>query len=183
MERHVMNILCSGNPTHQTVASAISKTFPDAHFASRATGYDLRLLDLKNESYFRNRIINYNVFINSSFIAVDVQLKLLEITYQEWMRADIKGHIVNIGSTAENSNNQQYANYVKSKRLLRKRSLELNEESGISGVRTTHAIVDGINDGKSEHANWLDLNHVAAAIGWVLSQPYNIPLLQLENRK
>lgn len=178
-----MQIICTGNPKDRTLASAIGKIFPDTHFASRASGYDLRLLDLENENYFRSRIINYNVFVNSSFIAVDVQLKLLEITYQEWMRADIKGHIVNIGSTAENSNNQQYANYVKSKRLLRKRSLELNDESGISGVRTTHVIVSGVTDGKSEHADWLDLGHVASAIGWVLEQPYNIPLLQLENRK
>jgi hypothetical protein len=178
-----MNILCSGNPTHQTVASAISKTFSAADFASRATGYDLRFRDPGSEAYFRNQIVNYNVFINSSFVADGVQLKLLEITYQEWMRADIKGHVINIGSTAENSDNQRYASYVNSKRLLRKYSLELNEESGISGVRTTHIIVGGVDDKKPEHTNWLDLNHVASAINWVLLQPFNIPLIQLENRK
>lgn len=177
-----MNILCSGNPTHQTVASAISRTFPDADFASRSTGYDLRFWNTSSELYFRNQIVNYNVFINSSFVANGVQLKLLEITHQEWMRADIKGHVVNIGSTAENSDDQQYANYINSKRLLRKHSLKLNEESGISGVRTTHIIVGGINDGKPENANWLDLEHIASAIGWVLDQPYDIPLLQIENR-
>lgn len=178
-----MQIVCTGNPKDLTLASAINKIFPDAHFASRNTGYDLRLLDVENESYFRKQIVNYNVFINSSFVADGVQLKLLEITYQEWMRADIKGHVVNIGSTAENSDRQQHAGYVNSKRLLRKLSLELNEESGISGVRTTHIIVGGINDGKPEHTTWLDLNHVASTINWVLSQPFNIPLLQLENRK
>lgn len=178
MEQHVMNILCSGNPAGQTVASAISKTFPAADFASRATGYDLRFWDSGSETYFRKQIINYNVFINASFICGGGQLTLLEATHQEWLANDISGHIVNIGSTAEWSGiDSKYPTYSIQKRSLRDRSLQLN---GKHNIKTTHIIVGGINDGKPEHAAWLELEHVANTIKWVLTHPCNIPLLQIE---
>jgi hypothetical protein len=178
MEQHVMNILCSGNPTHQTVASAISKTFPNADFASRASGYDLRFWDPGSETYFRKQIVNYNVFINSSFICNGGQLALLEATHQEWVANDIFGHIVNIGSTAEWLGiDSKYPTYSIQKRSLRDRSLQLN---GKHNIKTTHIIVGGINDGKPEHAAWLEIEHVANTIKWVLTHPCNIPLLQIE---
>ena len=94
-------ILCTGNPTHNTVASAINKLFLDAKFASRATGFDLRFWDRGSEDFFRKEIKNYNIFINSSFICNGGQLALLETTWNVWADNNIKGHIINIGSTAE----------------------------------------------------------------------------------
>lgn len=173
-----MKILCSGNPNHPTIASAVYKLFPDAEFASRATGYDLRFWDQGSEDYFRKKIVNYNVFINSSFICNGGQLALLETAHQEWSANNITGHIINIGSTAEWLGiDSKYTTYSIQKRSLRDRSLQLNRQSSI---QTTHIIVGGINDGKPEHANWLDLNHVASVISWVLVHPCNIPLLQIE---
>jgi hypothetical protein len=69
-----MNMLCSGNPNHITVASAVKSYFPMANFASRATGYDLRFWDSGRETHFRKQIINYDVFVNSSFICGGSQL-------------------------------------------------------------------------------------------------------------
>ena len=61
-------ILCTGNPNDFTIARAVKTVFPDADFASRATGYDLRMWDPKDEEHFRSQIVNYDVFINSAFI-------------------------------------------------------------------------------------------------------------------
>ena len=58
-----MNILCTGNPAHTTVASAVKIKFPSADFASRATGFDLRFWDPGSEDFFRDQIKNYNIFL------------------------------------------------------------------------------------------------------------------------
>jgi hypothetical protein len=178
MEEFIMNMLCSGNPVHATVASAVQKVFPDAHFASRATGYDLRFWDPGSESHFKEQIAKYNVFINSSFICNGGQLALLETAHNIWAASNITGHIINIGSTAEWLGiDSKFPAYSIQKRSLRDRSLQLN---GKSRIKTTHIIVGGINDGIPSHAGWLDLENVANAIKWVLTHPCNIPLLQIE---
>jgi hypothetical protein len=175
-----MKILCTGNPAHATVASGIKKQFPTAQFASRATGYDLRFWDAGSESHFREQIINYNVFVNSSFICGGGQLALLEAAHQEWAAHKIRGHIVNIGSTAEWLGiDSKYPTYSIQKRSLRDRSLQLNCKEGIY---TTHLIVGGINDQKPGHETWLNSDHIATTIDWVLSNPCNIPLLQIETK-
>jgi hypothetical protein len=178
MESIIMKILCSGNPNHATIASGIAKIFTDADFASRATGYDLRFWDPGSEAYFRDQIKNYNVFVNSSFICGYGQLALLEATHREWGAAGIHGHIINIGSTAEWMGiDSVYPEYSIQKRSLRDRSLQLNNKSGI---KTTHVVVGGINDGLPGHENWLSLDHIAETIKWVLEHPVKIPLVAIE---
>jgi hypothetical protein len=161
MESIVMNMLCSGNPNHVTVASAVKSYFPKANFASRATGYDLRFWDAGSETHFKEQIINYDVFVNSSFICGGAQLALLEATHKEWSTAGICGHIINIGSVSEylgvndaQVKDQVYAKYSIQKRALRDRSLQLN---GLSNIKTTHIVADGLNDGMPENKNCLDL--------------------------
>ncbi len=179
-----MNMLCSGNPNHITVASAVKNYFPTAKFASRATGYDLRFWDAGSETYFREQIINYDVFVNSSFICGGGQLALLEATHEEWAKIGIHGHIINIGSTSEylgvndiQSKDQVYAKYSIQKRALKDRSLQLN---GLNNIKTTHIVAGGLNDGKPGNENGLDLRHMADTIDWVLHHSCQIPLLQLQ---
>jgi hypothetical protein len=173
-----MKMLCSGNPTHQTVASSIKQRWASADFASRATGYDLRFWDAGSESYFRQQIVNYNVFINSAFICGGGQLALLETTHEVWSATGIKGHIVNIGSTAEWLGiDSKYPTYSIQKRALRDRSLQLNLKNQI---QTTHIIVGGINDGQPGHEDWLNRDRIVDAIAWVLENPSCVPLLQIE---
>lgn len=180
-------ILCTGNPNGNTIASAIQKKFPQAEFASRSTGYDLRFWDPGSEDFFRNKIKNYNIFINSSFICNGGQLALLEATYQEWVSNGIQGHIINIGSILEWAgiddrsvvDDDAYGNYSIQKRALRDRSLQLNNKKGI---KTSHIIAGGLNDGKPEHATWLNLDHIADTIAWILANPADIPLLAIQNK-
>ena len=63
------------------------------------------------------------------------------------MRLDIKGHIINIGSSIELSDDN--SDYAQSKRALKTRSLELSKQTGIYGVKCTHIIASGINDEKT----------------------------------
>ena len=177
-----MNILCTGNPNHVTVASAIKRKFPQAQFASRATGYDLRFWDSGSEDFFKNNIKNYNVFDNSSFICNGGHLALLETTWNMWSKKNINGHIITSGSTAEWMGvdnidvDSVYGSYSIQKRALRDRSLQLNDKHKI---KTSHIIAGGLNDGKPGHEKWLALDSVANIIDYILNYPDHIPLLEL----
>jgi len=140
-----MKILCTGNPNHNTVASAVKKIWPTADFASRSTGYDLRFWDPGSESFFRQQIQQYDTFINSSFICGGGQLALLETTVEEWIANGIHGKIVSIGSSAEFLGvDSRWGRYSIQKRALRDRSLQLH---GKHGLQTLHLIAGGLNDG------------------------------------
>jgi hypothetical protein len=175
-------ILCSGNPTHNTVASGVREILPNCDFASRATGYDLRFWDKGSEDHFRKNIVNYTVFINSSFICGGGQLQLLEACHQEWSTNNIKGHIINIGSSAEclgatNDLDEIYGKYSIQKRALRDRSLQL---SNINGIKTTHVTLGGINDGKPGHEEWLKPVDIAENIKWILDHKLDIKQIYIE---
>lgn len=174
-------ILCSGNPTHQTVASAVNRLYPNSAFMSRSNGYNFSTWSIQVEELFKRAIVKHTTFINSSYIAPGVQNKLLEAAYQEWMCKDIKGHIINIGTTAEWSDNNLHKEYILSKQALRARSLELNDLTGITGVKTSYIIVGGINDGKPGTEKYLNVSAVAHAIDWIIKNPNRIALLQIES--
>lgn len=159
-------ILCSGNPNNMTVARGIKQFFPTAEFASRNTGYDLRLWSIDDELHFKNKIIEYNVFINSSFISNGAQQKLLETTRNAWQSHNIVGYVINIGSTAEyegRNTNLPYE-YCVQKRALKELSLMYNSNT----FKTTHITIGGINDGQPGHENWISVYDIASIIKYVI---------------
>jgi hypothetical protein len=182
MEQIYNMILCTGNPTHNTVASAVNKRISNVDFASRATGYDLRFWEPDSEDFFKNKIKNYTVFINSSYICRYGQLTLLETVHQVWSDNNIRGHVINIGSSSEylgtqnidNSTASNFGSYSIQKRALRDRSLQLNS---LNNIKTTHITAGGLNDGKPGHENWLNLAHMANLIEWIINHPCTIPII------
>jgi hypothetical protein len=82
-------ILCTGNPNDYTVARAVKQIFPNADFACRSTGYDLRMWNPTDEEYFKKNIVNYNILINSSFVSNGAQQKILEITRSLWQSGNV----------------------------------------------------------------------------------------------
>lgn len=174
-----LKILCTGNPSHPTVASAVKRLWPQADFASRATGYDLTFWTPGSETYFRERIRNYDTFINSSFICGGGQLALLETTVEEWTHHGVVGRVINIGSSAEFlGSDSKWGIYSIQKRALRDRSLQLHNKKGI---QTVHLIAGGLNDGKPENRAGLDLDYVADTIKWISEQSFCVPLIYLES--
>jgi len=170
----MIKILCTGNPNDYTVARAVKEVFPNADFASRSTGYDLRFWYPKDENFFIEQIKQYDVLINSSFIVNNAQIRILELTTQVWS----KGHIFNIGSTAEYEGRKTDLpmSYVTQKRSLRDLSLSLNSKY----LKTTHIVAGGLNDNKPEHKTWIDPIHIVNTIKWVLEQDVDIPIIGIE---
>lgn len=174
-----MKIICSGNPQHQTIANGIKQVYPLADFASRSTGYDLRFWNPGSEQYFKEHIKKYNVFINASFICTWGQHRLLELTHDIWKANGIKGHIINIGSSAENLGiDSQYKNYTVQKQSLQKLSLMYNNKSNI---KSSHIVLGGFDNGDPTHRGWLDVKTIALTIKYVLEHNANIPIIGLEH--
>ena len=164
-----MSMFCTGNPDRKTIAYALK---PDQS-ASLSLGWDFT----KEESItkFSNVIQKYNVFVNSAYVAPGVQEVLMNTCYSEWMRLDIKGHIINIGTTLENTNDT--SDYNQSKQKLKRQSLKLNEETGISGIKLSYIVLGGIGPEMCE------LDHIQQTINWIIDQPFRIPIIQLDSVK
>jgi len=175
-----MKILCSGNPNHRTVANGVAQIYPGADFASRSTGYDLRFWDHESETHFRQQIVNYDTFINASFLCKWGQHQLLEITHEVWAQHGIQGHIVNIGSSAELTgvrDDRGYpGNYSIQKSTLRDLSLYYNRKNKI---KCSHIILGGINDGLPGHEEWLAPLEIGRAIQYVLENTHDVPISSL----
>jgi hypothetical protein len=168
------NILCTGNPEKKTVAYALG-----CDHISLSSGWDFT--DPVTMERFRTNIIDYNVFVNSSYIGLGVQLALMNIAYQAWMQKNIRGHIITIGTTLEYSSDT--SQYAVDKRALKQHSLELSDQTGITGVKSTYLILGGIANGEPKNSDYVIPDHIASNIFWVLSQDCRIPLLQLEGIK
>jgi len=174
-------ILCSGNPNNLTVAQAIKQIYPDTAFLCRSHGYDLT--NHAGLEMFEKIIVDHNVFINSSSIAPGVQLQLLDLACRAWMKSDIRGHVISIGTTAEHNPGPTNSEYIQSKISLRARSLELNEQTGITGVKTTYIILGGLNTGKNGEEEYPTVFSVANAIDWLIKCQNRVPLIQIESPK
>ena len=174
-----MKVFCTGNISRKTVAYALTDLLLDTTSASLSTGWDFTNFNtLKN---LRQTILNYNVFVNSAYIDAGVQLNLMNTVYKEWMKENIRGHIINIGTTLEYSKEHHNDSYVTSKLQLKQQSLQLSEQTGITGVKTTYIVLVGIANGEICNADYVKPKDIALTIKWVLDQRFRIPLIQLED--
>ena len=169
-----MKILCTGNPDTRTIASAVRQVYPDADFIHLSNGYDL--LTEEGLLHFRNKIKEYDVFINASVIANGVQTTLLKIVRDEWEA----GHVINIGTTME----FHFFHHIdppraESKLALRNLGLDMYDEN----FRVTHLIVGGHKDCSPTSDGKMDSIHSANTIKWVLdaSKDFHVPIISVEN--
>ena len=172
-------IFCTGNVKRKTVAYGLTELFPDTFSASLATGWDFT--DNSIIEKFCETILKYDIFVNSAYVNSSVQIQLMDIVFREWMRENIRGHIINIGTTLENTEDQ--SEYAYSKRSLRQESMKLSDETGFTGVKTTYLVLGGIANGDPENADYVKPEEIAKAIEWVIYQKCRIPLIQLDGQK
>jgi NADP-dependent 3-hydroxy acid dehydrogenase YdfG len=178
-----MNILCTGNPDKLTIAWAAKQKWNQVKCISLSSGWDLKLVNQHNKLQFSSLIRNFDVFINSSFIAPNVQSQLLTLVCNEWMAADIKGHIITIGTTLEMSEDKEFQLYINDKRELRNLSLDLSNQTAKTGVKTTYVVVGGINNQQPNTTDFVDPCAVVDLIDWSLNFSSLLPLIQIEKNK
>ena len=174
----MIKIFCTGNILRRTVAYGLTNLFPDTTSASLSTGWDFTSLD---HTKFCDAILKHTVFVNSAYVDAGIQSHLMDIVYQEWMRENIKGHIINVGTTLENTNDQ--TKYACSKRELRQESIKLSDRTGFTGVKFTYLVLGGIANGDPANADFVTPEAIAETIEWIVQQKSRIPLVQLEGAK
>jgi hypothetical protein len=178
-----MKILCTGNPSKLTIAWAVKQKWPNAQCISLSSGWNLKWVDDTSRSQFKELVTQFDVFINSSFIAPGVQADILNLVVQKWTEADIKGHVITIGTTLENYVDTKFQTYINDKKKLRELSLLMNDRTGITGVKTSYVVVGGINNQQPQNADFVDPQSVVELIDWVLKFPNQLALIQLEKSK
>lgn len=166
-------ILCTGNPKDRGIAQSISKIFPDADFVSRTNGFNLSFPTDDIENKFREKLKDYNVFINNAYIDYGCQERILKIVRDEWT----EGYVFNIGTLEEY---EKWAwkepKYTEEKRRLRELGLMMGDEK----FRTTHIIVGGFQALTPGSLKTMDPIHIAESIKWILEAPFEVPIIGIQ---
>jgi hypothetical protein len=167
----IKKILCTGNPTHPGIARAVLSVFPEAEFVSRSYGYDLSTqLGLTK---FKDKVQNFDVFINNAQVVPGTQETLLRIVNDVWTT----GHVFNIGSIAEYKKWEWFdPPYTEEKRRLKETSLDMCT----ANFKTTHMIVGGFQDQTPGHEHKLDPINIVNIIKWILECEFNVPVIGVE---
>jgi len=174
-------ILCTGNPdSSRNLAYTVKKHFPDAKFIHKSNGYDL--LTEHGLKLFQDEITNYDVFLNCSYIDINVQESLLKITFSKWFGRT--GHVFNIGSVVEFM--AQFHDplvltkinadipYMNSKLNLKKASAIL----GSTDFKSTYIILGGFKDVADTTDPRLDPTRILETIKWILnSKEFTVPII------
>lgn len=166
-------IICTGNPDKPfTIASGIKRLFPNATFLCLSNGWDLT--DLSLDRALKDKFADHNTFINASYIAPDVQSRLLSLCHQSIKFCDV----VNCGSTHEYD---QLGNvqYERSKRALRDLSLKLNTFR----FRTCHLIIGHIATDEQANERQIPIDLLCRTMFWALEQPFDVPIMSIVNKK
>ncbi len=178
-----MKIFCTGNPSKPGIAHEVKKKWPASQFASLSNGFDFKKWTAESTDRFDSILVGNQIFINNIFISPGVQEFLLDRVCKIWMERDIKGHIFTIGTTLEWSPDYSHTAYVKSKLQSRRKSLELNNCSGITGIKSTYIIVGGIDNGRDESTDLVSPKDILSVCEWTWNNNNRIPLLQIDSSK
>lgn len=169
----MFKILCTGNPSKVGLPQSIQLLYPNAEFLSRTTGYDFLENVNESEIKFRQKLKEFNVFINYSWIDHGVQQRLLQIVAEEWT----SGHIINIGSINEHCEilKKTEPEYTDTKLKLRKTSIDLNNEN----LKTTHIVVGAFWRVNTIYKTMNPI-YIANTIKWILEQDFEIPIIGVQ---
>ena len=170
-----MKILCTGNPdstSKQTIANGVQQVFPEADFAHPGTGYDLKFSTPGSINFFKNQIVNYDVFLNCSYIK---QYDQLMFVYHSFLHCKKPNYVINIGSSMEyESVHTEHWQYRLDKLTLRDTSMKFCSTK----FRSTSVTCFGINDG-TKHPDGLNVLQSAQTMKWILEQDFAIPILAM----
>jgi len=180
-------IICTGNPeTSHTLAHTVRKYFPDTKFIHKSNGYDL--LTEEGLKLFQDEVINYDVFLNCSYIEPGLQETLLKIARTEWYthrkENEIIGYVFNIGSISEfiaEFHDEPLTNFFKPEYTNSKISLKkFSAMVGTYQFKTTYIILGGFRDIADDNDPRLDPNRILEVIKWILdSTEFTVPVIGL----
>ena len=173
-------ILITGNSSYG-VAGALFKIYPNASFVCRTNGYDLNTN--KGQQEVVELSLLYDIFINCSALWKFQQTVLLKLVWDAWFKAEKKGHIINIGSTADRTNKGTDRLYNSEKKALKdfSNALGLKGIWGNTGIQTSYVAFGTMSNKAEEHPTrkLIDIDEVAQYIKWVIDCPASLNINEL----
>lgn len=178
-------MIVAGNK-HYGLAKSIYEAHPDAAFYSRSNG-NLDFTKFEDRKKFAIESLNYDICISCSYVPDFGQLNLVNHIWDRWQRANKKGHIIVIGSTADNSRGARM--YCIEKRNLRDYCRNYgggavgggpNVHPG-NGIKITYVAPGVLNLPKQrekfdEKIGKIDTRYLVEVIDWLIAQPNNIAI-------
>lgn len=165
-----MRIVITGNPNYNGLSHGLKNVLQgyDITFLSRSLGHDLSDINTITDI-----IKDYDVFVNSTNIPNDGQLKLLDSVYSVW---DV-GYIINVSTTSVYWNNQKNIDYYTQKLKLENRSKELSNQSVEHGNNIRVSCIsfgelDTVSQrNRNDNRNKLNLLQAASYVKMLIESP------------
>lgn len=166
-----MKVLISGNKEFG-IAKELNIIYPNANFASRATGFDLTTSE--GHLLFSKMSQHHDVVIINSALWKFNQTVLLDTVYKTCQTNNYQPHIIVIGSTTDRVNNGKTWLYNAEKKALR----DYANTCAINSVWSNSPKVSYISFGtltnnqeKHPDRKCLDISEAAEYIKWLINQP------------
>jgi len=161
-------------------------TMPDIEYetASRSNGYHLDTSEGQRklaEYYIEG---NFDIFINNSAIWKFQQVMIVECVFNAMEDADRKGHIINIGSTADTGVKGRTWRYPTEKKALKAYNRDLTYKAmGGSNIKTTLISPGSLTTTsvmkKHPDRKLIDVEYIAELVVWTINQPEYINVNEL----
>ena len=152
--------------------------------ASRSNGYqlDTNKGQKKLAEHYINE--NFDIFINNSAIWKFQQVMIVESVFNAMEEADRKGHIINIGSTADTGVKGRTWRYPTEKKALKAYNRDLTYKAmGGSNIKTTLISPGSLTTSsvKKKHPDrkLIDVEYIAELVMWTINQPEYINVNEL----
>ena len=152
--------------------------------ASRSNGYQLDTNEGQKklaEHYING---NFDIFINNSAIWKFQQVMIVESVFNAMEEADRKGHIINIGSTADTGVKGRTWRYPTEKKALKAYNRDLTYKAmGGSNIKTTLISPGSLTTPsvmkKHPDRKLIDVEYIAELVVWAINQPEYINVNEL----
>ena len=152
--------------------------------ASRSNGYqlDTNKGQKKLAEHYINE--NFDIFINNSAIWKFQQVMIVESVFNAMEEADRKGHIINIGSTADTGVKGRTWRYPTEKKALKAYNRDLTYKAmGGSNIKTTLISPGSLTTSsvmkKHPDRKLIDVEYIAELVMWTINQPEYINVNEL----
>jgi len=169
-------MLISGNPNYG-IAKALHEIYPNATFASRASGYDLTTKQGRDK--FANEAVHHDVIIINAALWQFQQTVLLDAVYKN---VSVETHIIVIGSTTDRVKNGKPWLYNAEKKALRDYSNTLAIGSVWGQQPKVNYISFGTlsnNQEKHPERKCLDINEAAEWIAVLINAPKHLNINEI----
>jgi len=161
-------------------------TMPDIEYetASRSNGYQLDTSESQKKLAERYIEGEFDIFINNSAIWKFQQVMIVESVYNAMEEANRKGHIINIGSTADTGVKGRTWRYPTEKKALKAYNRDLTYKAmGGSNIKTTLISPGSLTTTsvmkKHPDRKLIDVEYIAELVVWTINQPEYINVNEL----